>query len=71
MVRRIALKQQKFSQSDPVLIRQLKNAVRSRPNPSLGFSPDPVRSSPDRHKRTGRHFTVGAEKICPENNNLP
>jgi len=24
------------------------------------------------HRRTGRHFTVGrAEKICPENNNLP
>jgi len=22
------------------------------------------------HKRTGRHFTGGAEKICPENNNL-
>jgi len=24
-----------------------------------------------KHKRTGRHFTGGAEKICPENNNLP
>jgi len=23
------------------------------------------------HKRTGRHFTGEAEKICPENNNLP
>jgi len=23
------------------------------------------------HRRTGRHFTGGAEKICPENNNLP
>jgi len=23
------------------------------------------------HRRTGRHFTWGAEKICPENNNLP
>ena len=25
----------------------------------------------DIHRRTGRHFTGGAEKICPENNNLP
>ena len=24
----------------------------------------------DIHKRTGRHFTGGAGKICPENNNL-
>jgi len=24
-----------------------------------------------KHKRTGRHFTGGAEKICPENNNFP
>jgi len=23
------------------------------------------------HRRTGRHFTGGAEKICPETNNLP
>ena len=23
------------------------------------------------HRRTGRHFTGGAEKFCPENNNLP
>jgi len=23
------------------------------------------------HRRTGRHFTGGAEKICPENNNFP
>jgi len=23
------------------------------------------------HRRTGRHFTGGAEKICPENKNLP
>jgi len=23
------------------------------------------------HRRTGRHFTGGAEKICPENSNLP
>ena len=23
------------------------------------------------HWRTGRHFTGGAEKICPENNNFP
>jgi len=23
------------------------------------------------HRRTGRHFTGGAEKVCPENNNLP
>jgi len=23
------------------------------------------------HRRTGRHFTGGAEKICLENNNLP
>jgi len=23
------------------------------------------------HKRTGRYFTGGAEKICPENNSLP
>jgi len=23
------------------------------------------------HRRTGRHFTGGAQKICPENNNLP
>ena len=22
-------------------------------------------------RRTGRHFTGGAEKICPETNNLP
>jgi len=22
------------------------------------------------HRRTGRHFTGGAEEICPENNNL-
>jgi len=23
------------------------------------------------HRRTGRHFTGGPEKICPENNNFP
>jgi len=23
------------------------------------------------HRRTGRHFTGGSEKICPETNNLP
>jgi len=23
------------------------------------------------HRRTGRHFTGRAEKICPENNNFP
>jgi len=23
------------------------------------------------HKRTGRHFTGGTEKSCPENNNMP
>jgi len=23
------------------------------------------------HRRTGRHFTGGAEKICPETNSLP
>jgi len=25
----------------------------------------------DSHKRTGRQFTWGAEKVCPENNNFP
>ena len=46
----ITLKQQKFSQSDPVLNSQIfkKIAVRSSPDPAkIGFSPDPVRSSPD------------------------
>jgi len=41
----ITLKQQKFSQSDPVLIRQFskKIVVRSSPDPAkIGFSPDPV-----------------------------
>jgi len=23
------------------------------------------------HRRTGRHFTGGTKKVCPENNNLP
>jgi len=23
------------------------------------------------HRRTGKHFTGGAEKVCLENNNLP
>ena len=41
----ITLKQQKFSQSDPVLIRQFKKkiAVRSSSDPAkIGFSPGPV-----------------------------
>jgi len=44
MVRIITLKQQNFSQSDPVLIRQLKKiAVRSSPDPAkIGFSADLV-----------------------------
>jgi len=43
MFRTIISKQQKFSQSDPVLIRQFskKIAVRSSPDPAkIGFSPD-------------------------------
>ena len=50
MFKTITLKQQKFSQFDPVLFRQFskKIAVRSSPDPArIGFSPDPVRSSPD------------------------
>ena len=46
----ITLKQKMFSQFDPVLFRQFskKIAVRSSPDPArIGFSPDPVRSSPD------------------------
>ena len=45
MVGIITLKQQKFSQSDPVLIRQFykKIAVRSSPDPAkIGFSLDPI-----------------------------
>jgi len=47
MVRITTLQQQKFCQSDPVLIRQFskKNAVRPSPNPTkIGFSPDPCSS---------------------------
>ena len=46
----IALKQQKFAQSDPILIRLFskKLVVRSSADPAkIGFSPDPHRSSPD------------------------
>jgi len=48
MVRIITLKQQKFSQSDPVLNRLFKkNEVRSSPDPAkIGFSPDPVQVHP-------------------------
>jgi len=50
MVGIMTSKQQKFSQSDSVLISQLKKktAVRSSPDPAkIGFSSDPVHSSPN------------------------
>jgi len=38
--------QQKFSLSDPVLIRQFSKQLESDPA-KIAFSPDPVQSSPD------------------------
>jgi len=40
--------------------------------PKTAFKREPDMDKDTRnHRRTGRHFTGGAEKFCPENNNLP
>jgi len=49
-----------------------KNFQESRINPIVRLSKHYYRRSKHEvgqsHKRMGRHFTGGAEKICPENN---
>jgi len=53
---------------------KMKNLTCFRPYMSAIFrscKEEHLVCKPSRHRRTGRHFTGGAEKICPETNNLP